>query len=170
MAVELVAGHSGLSGSYANTDFWYLERVQAVKSANGVTRFDVDSGGSGAVKIGVYADSSGEPGDRLAYNDTPQNIELGANTLNISSHDIASGTYYWLAIAASTSDSVYRTDTGQGGTNRYKAITYATFANPASAGTGFTSSDRLYSMSIWGETTIETGGFLNKNYWWFNLG
>jgi hypothetical protein len=164
MAIELICGTINEGSSTNNLDTLYLGRFQATKSATGVTEFHVYSNAIRGVKIQVYADNAGEPDALLAYNNTGQSMNIGVNTLSISSHNIVSGNYYWLGSIADSSGGITRDTTG--GTSRLKAATYTTFTATDPAGTGFTSGEYVFSYALYGETG-SSGGFLNRNYWWF---
>jgi hypothetical protein len=128
-------------------NYFVLWRFQAVASENGATRFKCWSNASGYVKAGVYADSSGEPGSRLGYNDTQQAVVAGWNILTISSVDIVSGSYYWLGGCIGTAGCFRRNATG---TYRYKSATFSSFVFPEPAGTGFTTGSYVGSVAVWG--------------------
>lgn len=149
MASEILVGNSSSTGSGCTGSYFYLGRFQAVKSKTGATEFRVYAGSSGNVKVAVYADSSGEPGALLGYNNTSQAVVAGWNTLTVSSVDIVSGTYYWLAVNTDGGDRCRRDSAG--GTIRYKAATYSSFTFPDPAGSGFTSSTYLITLAVWGE-------------------
>ncbi len=153
MAVELICGTTteGVSNNISSN--WYLGRFQATASVNGVTQFRVYSLASGNAKVNVYADNEGEPGSRIAYNDSNQAVSIGWNTLTVSSHNVTSGNYYWLGANCDTNGATSRS-TGTNG--RYKSATYSTFTAPDPAGTGFSTLTYLFSYALWGETGTPT--------------
>jgi hypothetical protein len=114
---------------------------------------------NGNVKIAIYADSSGDPGSRLAYNDSGQAVTADQwNTLSIDGLSVTQSTVYWLACIYDTTGSLAYDTIGAGHTPvRYKTATYSTFTWPSSA--DWTSSNDLndYSIAGWGIS----GGWTN---------
>jgi len=124
----------------------HLTRYQALASGR-VTQAKVHSSASAQVKVAAYADNAGEPGGRLAYNDTAQNVVAGWNTLSIPGFDVVSGTYYWLAVALSADGAM---DVYFGAeSKRYKTITFSTWTWPSSL-TGLSSSSVDGCVAGWG--------------------
>lgn len=155
MAVLLVgASVAGTSNTVAN--YFSLGKFTAVQTGH-VTSFRVYSLVNGNVKVAIYADSGGEPGARLSYNNTAQAVTGGAwNTLTIPGLDITTGVDYWLATNRDTNGATsHRTVSGVA---RYKYAAFAGFTFPDPAGVGFTNWDgHEYAHAAWGET-----GWLGK--------
>jgi len=125
-------------------------RYQAVASGT-CNKIKVQSSGSGNVKVAVYADSAGEPGSRLAKQDTSTAVVAGLNTIPLeASCPIVSGTYYWIAAIADAQILGYL----EAGTNpqRHKAGTFSTYTFPDPAGTGYDTGTNLFIWSGWGGT------------------
>jgi hypothetical protein len=91
----------------------------------------------GAVKVAIYSDASGQPGDLLAAVDTETPVVSGWNSVNIAATPVTAGTYYWLAFNSS-SGIVCMTTTPGSGAYISKYVSYSGFTFPASAGSGFT--------------------------------
>jgi len=124
----------------------HLTRYQALASGR-VTQAKVHSRASAQVKVAAYADNAGEPGGRLAYNDTAQNVVAGWNTLSIPGFDVVKDTYYWLAVALSADGAM---DVYFGAeSKRYKTITFSTWTWPSSL-TGLTNSAVNGCVAGWG--------------------
>jgi hypothetical protein len=86
------------------------------------------------VKVGIYADSAGFPGARLAKQNTSTAVITGWNTVALeASCYLVSGTAYWLAFNSDASNIGYDLTTGPGFC--YVIATYATFTFPDPAGT-----------------------------------
>jgi hypothetical protein len=156
MAAQLLVGTTTENTTSASASYFTLSRFQASQSKTGATEFRVWSAASGYVKVAVYADSSGEPGSRLGYNNTQQAVVSGWNTLTVSACDIVSGTYYWLAVNGSASGCFRRSSSG--GTYRYKSGTFSSFTFPDPAGTGFSSASYYASLGVWGEVSSDVTG------------
>jgi hypothetical protein len=128
----------------------YFIKSQAVASASGATEFRVYCSNSGNVKVGVRADSTGEPGTLMGYNDSAQAVSSGWNVLTVSGNNISSGTYYWLGILSD--QGVVRRETS-GGTSRYVSLGYFTsYAFPTSPEAWDASANHVFSIGLWGET------------------
>jgi hypothetical protein len=138
MAIVRLIGSftDGTGGGQANR--LYLGKFKAV-STGVVDQIKVYSLANGEAKVAIYADSGGEPGARLGYNNTGQAVAASQwNTLSISPANIVKGMDYWIALVANvaiilTANTVYQ------GPRRYKTVTYSTFTFPDPAGTGFSS-------------------------------
>lgn len=125
-----------------------MTRFQAATTGT-ITEFRLKASGNANVKVAIYADNSGEPGSRLAKNDTGQAVVSGWNTLTLeASIVITSGTYYWLAI---NSDATHIGSHFATGAVRYKAATYSGFTWPDPSGTGYSSATTVYGLLAgWG--------------------
>ena len=154
MATVKFIGADDATGTNDAANYFNLTRFQA--SATGrVTEFRAKTGVAGYLKVAIYADSGGEPGARLSYNDTGQAVAVGWNTLTIPALDITSGTYYWLAVNASILGAAQYIASG---TMRYKVATYSTFTFPDPAGTGFTSGAYTDLIAGWGVLVVTASG------------
>jgi hypothetical protein len=116
----------------------YLERWMASSSGT-VSTIRVKGTGNGAVKVAIYADSSGQPGSLLGFQNTSTPITAGWNTISLSqTASITAGSNYWLATASGTACTGYvLSSTATGG---YKSIAYdtLTFSSNPSGLTGQT--------------------------------
>jgi hypothetical protein len=86
------------------------------------------TGTTGKMKVAIYTDSNGGPGNFLVGSNEITNPSSGWVTFTLTtSQPITSGTYYWLAVWANAS----YTPRGQaaGGTARYITTTYGTWPN-----------------------------------------
>ena len=139
------------SNGHAN-NYLCLTRYQAEASGNVVEiKVKLKSGTSCNVKLAIYADSSGAPGNLLNSTSGHACTE-GWNTISISSTAITSGTYYWLAVMMDGYDMVmYNTS----GTMRYKAYAFAN-AWPDPAGAGYSSGAYHSAIAGWGSTVPPT--------------
>ena len=154
LSIDINAGPQKLIGSDdvspdgpITANFISMSRFQATQSGN-IISFRVRATGIGNVKVAIYADSGGEPGPRLGYNDSPQAVVAGWNSLSIPSTSITSGNYYWLAINSDTSVAAAHMGSGL---VRYKAATFSGFGWPDPAGSGYGSATTCYGMlSGWG--------------------
>jgi len=127
-----IAGTGTHGGNY-----FILQRFQAEQSGT-MSLFRIKCEGSGNVKVAVYHDASGEPGDLLTAVNTSTPVVAGWNSINLAApQTINAGAFYWLAVNADT-NVVLRPQTTGSGVYRYRAATYSTFNFPDSAGTGFT--------------------------------
>lgn len=105
---------------------------------------------NGNVKVAIYSDNAGEPGDRLVYNDSSQPVTADQwNSLSIPELSVTKDTVYWLAAAIDTNDCIGKSATS-GGTGRYKSITYSSWTWPATAGSGFNNSTSIFCLAAWG--------------------
>jgi hypothetical protein len=139
------AGVATMGGGYV-----LYSRFQAEESGT-VSQIKVYSLVAGNAKVAIYADSSGEPGNKITGNDNSQACNASQwNTLSIDDTAVLKDTYYWIGVAIDTTGAAsYSAATG--GTARYKPITYGAFITwPSSAGTGFTNTGALMSLAGWG--------------------
>ena len=128
-----------------------LTKFQAVATGQ-ITEFKVKSGATAQVKVAIYADNSGEPGGRLSYNDTAQNVVAGWNTLSIPALNVTSGTYYWLGVIGNSNGAVQYVS-GSSSNFRYKAATFDSFTTwPDPAGTGYSNYPEGELVAGWGAT------------------
>jgi hypothetical protein len=117
-----------------------------------MTQFKVWCAGSGNIKVAIYDDNAGQPGNLKNQVNTGTHVDSGWNIIPIPSTTLVSGTNYWLALC---SDNTV-VGSKPGGTRLYKAATYSTFTFPATAGYGFTS-DTYYDLSTgWGPLPAPT--------------
>jgi hypothetical protein len=160
MADTLLVG-SSVEGTYSLApNYFGMGRFQAAYSKTGVTKFKMYCTASGNAKVGIYSDNAGAPNARLGYNNTAQAVVSGENDLTISSMDVVSGNYYWVAMNFDT-DGVGKSVSGSG-TLKYKSATYSTFTFPDPAGTGFSNGSYLLSAGLWGLLTIDLSGTLSS--------
>ena len=123
-----------------------------------VTQFKVYSLVAGNAKIAIYADGSGEPGNKITGNDSGQACSVGWNTLTIGATQVNKDTVYWLGVITdSTGTSSWYLQSGSGAQRRHKSATYSSFTWPSNAGTGFTSTTNYYqTLAGYGILTISS--------------
>jgi len=122
------------SGTYP-ANYFFLYRFQAVASGD-MTTFKFKGSASGHVKVAIYTDNAGAPGDLPSAVNTSTAVIAGWNDITVPSTSIVSGTYYWLAYDSDAAIGYYQATIGA---LRYKSATYSSFTFPASAGFGFSS-------------------------------
>jgi len=133
--VKLIGSTASTGTTGFGTSFWLAKYT--AEATGLLSEIKIRSSGSQTVKVAVYADNAGEPGARLAKQDTSQSLVDGWNTIALeASCSIVSGTSYWLAVATNASTLWYYTPSTA---RRFKVITYAGWSFPDPAGTGFTS-------------------------------
>jgi hypothetical protein len=151
---KLIGADDAASNSTATPGYMFMEKWTASSSGT-VSMIRVKGTSTGAVKVAIYADSGGQPGTLLGYQNTSTPIAAGWNTIYLSqTASILVGTYYWLATTSGTScmGFVYQT-TATGG---YKAIDYNTFTFSNSP-SGITNQSMWYIQAAgWGSSTPVT--------------
>lgn len=141
-AADVAAGSAGTG---------YVKYTKFTAEASGTAKeFRVKTtDNTGNVKFGIYADSGGEPGDKIVSVDTDNAITVtGWNTFNMPATSITSGTVYWLGVCFETTGDVGYV--ASGGTKRYKYQVYNGFSFPSSAGTGFSTTTTYDIIAVWG--------------------
>ena len=169
MATEKLLGRDDESGSAGAPNYWRMDRYVALKSGT-ITEIKIRSTASGNVKVAIYADKAGEPGELLGANNDGQAVTSGWNTLTIEPIPIIKGTHYWLAHCHDATGGIAY---NSGGGIKYKAATYSTFTFPDPAGTGFTSYNAYTIAAAWGDDAITLIGPTDEtdhigsgaNYW-----
>lgn len=156
MATEILVGSGDgtIDAQYLKNYFCPTKFTASTTGTCSEVRIKVS--GNGNVKVAIYADSAGEPGARLAKQDTPAAVTTGWNTIALeASCSLTINTVYWLAFITDT-DSIVGYDTHAAVALRYRAETYSTFTFPDPAGSGFSSiTDRTTFIAGWG-TTVQT--------------
>ncbi|MFH1383206.1 MAG: hypothetical protein ABIH70_10035 [Chloroflexota bacterium] len=138
-----VAATSGESPGY-----FLLDKYTA--SATGtVTNIGIKAIRGGNVKVAIYSDNAGQPGDLLAAVNTDSPVVAGWNSIPITATPVTLGTVYWLAYISDTPSIYYYINPAPGSESLYKATPYAGFSFPASAGTGFTSWKGYHIIAGW---------------------
>jgi hypothetical protein len=156
MATGKLIGADDASGSSGGANYFILDRFQAL-AAGKVTVFKNKSNSFGQIKLAIYADDNGEPGDLLVANNTPQSCISDWNDLSIPELEVTKDSYYWLAINTDTTG--VRTHLTSGGARRYKSgQTFSTFTFPDPAGTGFDSNDYTGLVAVWGVLVVSPSG------------
>jgi hypothetical protein len=129
-----------------------LGKFQATETGN-ITQVRVYSRASGNVKVAVYEDNAGKPGDLLSANNTPAPVTAGRwNIISLPSTAVTLNSYYWLAVANNVAGATSYSAAGTG-TSKGKAITFSTFhfaANPK----GLTNYTYDRAVAGWGEPTL----------------
>ena len=102
---------------------------------------------AGNVKFAVYDDNNGEPGDRLAYDNTPHSCLAGRwNEFELPNCLVTAGEPYWIVAINDTSGSTVRGSTGT--TRTQSGLTFSTFSWPTTgaAWTGTSNSTCSYKL------------------------
>jgi len=124
-----------------------------------ITELKVYALATGHVKVAIYSDNSGEPGDKITGNDSSQAIIADQwNTLTIANTNIVKDTPCWLGVIGDT-DGATSWRALSGVIRRYKAATYSSFTWPSSAGSGFViANDYEQVLAGYGILTLSPGG------------
>jgi hypothetical protein len=94
---ERIIGSANVSvEDVADIDYFYLSKFTAEKSGD-ITRIKVYCQGSLNIKVAMYEDNAGEPGDLMTAVDTSIAISDGWNEIVFPATAIVQGTAYWLA-------------------------------------------------------------------------
>jgi len=148
--IKLIGADDAASYSTATPGYMFMSRW-AASSSGIVSTIRVKGTGNGAAKVAVYADSGGQPGALLGYQNSSTPIIAGWNTITLAqTASVTAGTSYWLATASGTGclGFVYPTTA----TSAYKAIDYNTLtfsSNPS----GITNQQTWYMQAAgWGTT------------------
>ena len=151
MSTGKLIGHNGQNENSAGGYGPYFVLLRYTAEATGtLSEIRIKAKSSGNVKVGFYADNSGEPGSRLAKKDTSTAVVAGWNTITLeSSVSITKDTGYWLAFA-SDADWVAYEGTTSGPQRRVQAITYSSFIFPDPASGPWDYSDTNYPALIQG--------------------
>src|SRR4030042_3569736 len=104
METGKLVGHNGLNENSAGGYGPYFVLLKYTAEATGtLSEIRIKAKSSGNVKVGFYADNSGEPGSRLAKKDASTAVVAGWDTITLeSSASITKDTDYWLAFALDT--------------------------------------------------------------------
>jgi hypothetical protein len=148
MTVKLIGADDGtIDGSFFAEYFVLCKFTASISGLCSEIRIKVSANGN--VKVGLYADSGGAPGARLAKKDAGTAVTTGWNTISFEAACcLTSGTPYWLAFNTNLAIGGYSLNTG---VTRYKTATYSTFTFPDPAGTGFTPNDAIFGfIAGWG--------------------
>jgi len=160
----------------APKDTFLLSKFTA-EITGAVDLFRVNCSNSGQVKVAIYEDVAGVPGNlKLAVDtskavvETSTDVIEGWNDITFPETDVQAGTAYWLA--ANSNAAIIRINNGTG-VRLFKAAPYSgftTFPNPAGSGfTQVTNTTYLFAgyntpfvfvMSIEGSSDIKPGGTL----------
>ncbi len=145
---------NGATGS-ATGGYGYLRLVKYAASGTGqVSEVRVYSKVNGNVKVALYADNSGQPGDLLNASTTSTYCTANQwNSISLPETWVTEGSDYWIAIADESGAGACYSFTDPI-PMRYKTITYSSYAFPDPAGSGSTSSDIFYmAYAGWGTET-----------------
>jgi hypothetical protein len=129
--------------------------------------FTVNCNNTGNVKVAMYADSGGEPGNLLNAVSESQEVVGGWNNIDFPLTHVVAGTDYWLAVNSSANIINYLSTTV---ISRTKSASYCSFIYPDPAGTGFSAVTNkeyllaghgrpfVFAMSIDGTSDIKPNG------------
>jgi len=134
----------------------YFALGQFTAEASGdITELRVRCASSGNIKLAIYSDNGGEPGNLLPgafTNSTP--VVAGWNTIPFPTTTITTGQKYWLA--RNSDGNILYWQAQPGALFRYRAAPFSGFSFPGSAGIGFTSDQVYHLIAGWGTTTPPT--------------
>ena len=153
--IKLVGSDDATSNSALGADQFAMNKFTAVANGN-MVEFKIKMQANGNVKVGVYADSAGEPAALLASVGSTAAV-TGWNTITIPSVSIVLGTDYWLAANQELTTKIgVRNDAGIY-TMRFKTLAFAN-AFPDPAGTGYTNAtDYMNIVAGWGSLPVIGG-------------
>ncbi|MDP2402196.1 MAG: putative Ig domain-containing protein, partial [Actinomycetota bacterium] len=155
LPVNLLLGADNVASSGNHgANHLIMDRWTATESGS-LSEVRVKCGASGNVKVALYADVSGSPGQLLAANHSGRAVVSGWNTLTLSEPVLVeAGTNYWLAFNSSASAVNLRHAPGSGARIRYKSFSYSN-EFPATAGGGYISLSDYYSiLQGWGSPPV----------------
>lgn len=143
----LGAGVGYTGAGFSAHNYFYLDKYTCLQSGN-ITELRFYGKVNGNVKVAIYADNAGEPGTRLAYNNSGQSVLANQwNVLSISQLAVTLNTIYWIAFIVDTDSCIGGESSGA--VTRYKSATYSTFSFPNPAGSGFTSNTFKQATNAW---------------------
>jgi len=120
-----------------------------------MSEFRIKGFGSGYVRLGLYADSSGEPGALLnKVDDAP--IISGWNTISFPTTAITKDAAYWLAYMSNT-DNITAWQDATSEPKRFKALAYSS-GLPSPAGSGYSSAAGNDINAAWGILIVSPSG------------
>jgi hypothetical protein len=121
-----------------------------------VTEIRIRVGGSGNVKVGLYADDSDNPGTLLASSGSTA-VSIGWNIISVTPVNVTYGAAYWLAFNTDTLNLAgAKTDAGR--RYQYKALTFSNpFPDPG--GSGWTAPNGYKGIeAAWGALVLSPSG------------
>jgi hypothetical protein len=149
MATTKLLGTDTICGTNLSAGYVRYLKFTALKSGQ-VTEIKAYAGANGNVKVAIYDDDAGAPGDRITANNTPQAVTAGQwNTLSIAATDVLAGIDYQLGLANDVAGAG-KYDASGGPGMHYKAITFSTFTFPDPAEWTNSGSGYLVSIAGWG--------------------
>lgn len=157
---EIAAGEDNEGSAYGTQNYMYATKFQA--SISGLARlfkFCIDaSAGPGYIKLFVYDDDSGEPGNLLWSRDLRIWGESGEEYVDLGEDlEIVSGDYYWLGFCEDDDELIERYSTS--GVSRVKSsYTFSTFEAPDPAPT-MSSQTNQFCLALYG---VEENGAVNS--------
>jgi hypothetical protein len=129
---QLIGAEATDTPNASNVDNYFILSKFAATGTGNATQFKINCSGAGNVKVAIYSDNAGQPGNLLNAVNTNTPVVAGWNTITFPSTALTSGTNYWLAF---NSDSpIVGARRAASGNRRYVAATFSTFNFPASAG------------------------------------
>lgn len=103
----------------------------------------------GLIKLGIYADQNGEPGNLIRALNSSLTVSAGCNALVFPPTQVAAGENYWLAYCAD--GNIVGTNATTLSRRRFKPADFQTFDFPGFAGDYFTQDNTYYDLiSGWG--------------------
>ena len=129
-----------------------LGRFQATTTGS-VNEIRVYSLADGNIKVAIFDDDGGRPGETISYSDTV--IPVTANQWNaapIAATGVTQGDYYWLAVANDYMGAISFNRTSGSGTSMGKTITFSNFSFADPLGTDFKNYSYERAFAGWGTT------------------
>jgi hypothetical protein len=143
LTIKLVGADDATASLSLGAGYMSLTRFQAAATGN-MNTFKVKSDRSASVKVAIYSETAGQPGNLLRAVNTGTPIVAGWNDITIASTPVTAGTYYWLAINSDTT--INCAASSLSGTLKYKAAPYAGFTFPNPAGTGYSTASSIICL------------------------
>ena len=153
LADTQLLGTAETSATYGGANYVSAARFQATWTGT-MTTLKIYFGATCNVKTAVYDDSGGLPLNRLG---TVTQAIGGTGWQSVTGYTVAitSGSYYWLCVISDTNVSLGYKATG--GTRRYLAATYGTYAYPNPwSDTGYTGDAVLMEMAGFSTAVVPT--------------
>ncbi len=151
--VKLVGADDGTANGWGGANYAIYIKFQAILSGT-LTELKVKTQGNENVKVAVYDDNAGSPGN-LLENKTVALVGADFHTIPGWSVPITSGSYYWLGINSDVGNTgAY----SSGGIMKTISATYATWTWPDPWANGsHGDSAWIYMLAGWGIPVVVVG-------------
>ena len=136
---------------YSEPNYFVLSRYEASQTG-AIHEMRINCFSAGHVKLAIYSDHQGEPGDLLNSINFDIPVSHGWNRIPFPATLIRVGSNYWLAFYSDVKLSV--TKSTSGALLRYRPADYATFTFPDTASSNFSKDPENYDIiTAWGKFT-----------------